>query len=145
MSMTRVITATDSFNLKTSKSIGGNPKSDGPARLLGVFRSNPNHLMINTVAGACTEYVSVSSIEFDGEQLEFNSPIGFDLLHSDLGWEGINQKLNVHEFGDSRDECISNIKSAVSFAWNEYAKEDDSLLDAEARKLANYLRLAARQ
>lgn len=132
------------FSLKTSHTMHGGAISYGSVLLQGAFRRNGQSEHIEARA-AQSETLWIGSIEEEcGEVVPFKCPLPFEILHTDLGWKGINKQIHITEFGNSKEECYANLESALSFAWEEFALEQDEKLSPEAMRIASYLRSLVR-
>ena len=88
------------------------------------------------------EFIAINSFENENLILVFSEALIATMTVGALGFEANLPQLGIREFGDTKADCVTNLYDAISFRWREYAQEKDELLDAEAQKIANYLRNA---
>ena len=86
------------------------------------------------------EMLLIGSCIADGQAVLFRHPIVASIHQGDFGFEADIAKLSIREFGDTKEECLSNLAEALAFRWIEYAQEEDEAMDSDAQRIARYMR-----
>ena len=79
--------------------------------------------------------IIVKHLVVNGETTRFAKPIAAEVTFKAGEYFCQNENLGITTTSSTLEQCIEEFKEEILFVWNEYGKEDDSLLTADAKVL----------
>lgn len=91
------------------------------------------------------EPLRISRFEHAGRRHLLATPVTLAVNYTDALWVYSNEALNLWGYGERREDALRDLHESFDYLYREIVEEDDSALDAVARKLkASLLALSVR-
>lgn len=97
---------------------------------------------IDTVTGIETvsmEPLRLTRLDHSGFRRDFMTPIQVQVEYTDGLWVYRNDALNLLGCGERREDALKDLHANFAYLWQEFAEEEDRVLDTRARLLKRRL------
>ncbi|CAI4030033.1 hypothetical protein DNFV4_00457 [Nitrospira tepida] len=118
------------------------PGSYVEATGLGTVDHEGRVTRLDTVLGIETvsmEPLRLTRFEHSGRRFEIRKPIQVQVEYVDGLWVYRNETLNLWGYGERRDEALRDLHANFAYLWQEFAEENDEVLDEKALGLKRRL------
>lgn len=97
---------------------------------------------IDTVTGIETvsmEPLRMTRLDHSGFRLDFKTPVQVQVEYTDGLWVYRNEALNLLGCGERREDALKDLHANFAYLWQEFAEEEDRVLDSNALMLKRRL------